>query len=75
MSTERALGTGNIPRNDGATNKNRTIVVKFQGIKILNTYRQKKLWKKKIFVNQDFSEETASIRKGLLQKVKYLRLQ
>ena len=36
---------------------------------------KKKLWKETVFVNKDFSEETASIRKGLLQKAKDLRLQ
>ena len=29
----------------------------------------------KVFVNEDFSEQTASIRKSLPQKAKYLRLQ
>ena len=36
---------------------------------------EKKLWKEKIFVNEDFSIETASIRKRLLQKAKDLRSQ
>ena len=40
--------------------------------RILHTYREKKLWKEKVFVNEDFSEETATIRKGLLQKGKDL---
>ena len=48
-------------------NRKRTIVVKFLNFKgksrILHTYREKKLWKEKLFVNKDFSEETASIRK------------
>ena len=43
--------------------------------RILHTYREKKLWMEKIFVNEDFSGETASIRKGLLQKEKDLRSQ
>ena len=38
--------------------------------RILHTYTEKKLWKEKVFVNEDFSQETASIRKGLLQKAK-----
>ena len=41
--------------------------------RILHTSREKKLRKEKIFVNEDFSEETESIRKGLLQKTKKLR--
>ena len=74
---ERAHRTGKIQRNDGTRNRKRTIVVKFLNFKdksrILHTYREKKLWKEKIFINEDFPEETASIRKGLLQKAKDLR--
>ena len=44
-----------------------------QGFYILN--REKKLWKEKIFLNEDFSEDTASIRKDLLRKAKDLRSQ
>ena len=73
---EKAHRTGKIQRNDGTRNRKRTIIVKFLNFKdksrILHTYREKKLWKEKIFVNKDFSEETASIRKGLLQKAKDL---
>ena len=76
---ERAHRTGKIQRNDGTRNRKRTIVVKFLNFKdksrILHTYREKKLWKEKIFINEDFPEETASIRKGLLQKAKDLRSQ
>ena len=43
--------------------------------RILRTYREKKLWKENIFVNEDFSEEKASVRKGMLQKAKDLWLQ
>ena len=79
ISIERTHHTGKIQRNDSTRNKKRTTVVKFLSFKdksrILNTYREKKLWKEKIFVNQDFSEETASVRKRLLQKTKELRLQ
>ena len=76
---ERVHRTGKIQRNDGTRNRKRTIVVKFLNFKdisrILHTYREKKLWKEKVFVNENFSEETASIRKGLLQKAKDLRSQ
>ena len=76
---ERAHCTGKIQRNDGTRNRKRTIVVKFLNFKdksrILHTYREKKLWKEKVFVNENFSEETASIRKGLLQKAKDFRSQ
>ena len=73
---ERAHRTGKIQRNDGTRNRKRTIVVKFLNFKdksrILHTYREKKLWKEKLFVNEDFSEATASIHKSLLQKAKDL---
>ena len=48
---------------------------KIQKNDILHTYREKKLWKEKIIVNKDFSKETASIHKGLLQKAKDLQSQ
>ena len=76
---ERAHRIGKIQRNDGARNRKRTIVVKFLNFKeksrILHTYREKKLWKEKIFINEEFAEETASICKGYLQKAKDLRSQ
>ena len=76
---ERAHRTGKIQRNDGTRNKKRTFVVKFLNFKdqsrILHTYREKKLWKEKVFINEDFSEETANIRKGLLQNAKDIRSQ
>ena len=56
----RAHRTGKIQRNDGTRNRKRTILVKFLNFKeksrILHTYREKKLWKEKVFVNKDFSE-------------------
>ena len=76
---ERAHRTGSIQRNDGTRNRKRTIIVRFLNFKeksrILHTYREKKLWKEKVFVNENFSEETPSIRKGLLQKAKDFRSQ
>ena len=76
---ERAHRTGKIQRHDGTRNRKRTIAVKFLNFKdksrILYTFREKKLRKEKVFVNEDSSEETASIRKGLLQKAKDLRSQ
>ena len=60
-----------IQRNDHTRNRKRTIVAKFldskDKSKILQTFRDKKLWTEKIFVKEDFSEKTASICKGLLQ--------
>ena len=76
---ERAHRTGKIQGNDGTRNRKRTTVVKFLNfedkLRILHTYREKKLWKEKIFVNEDFLEETARICKGLPQKAKDLRSQ
>ena len=40
--------------------------------RILHTYRDKKLRKEKVYVNEDVLEETASIHKGLQHKVKDL---
>ena len=68
-----------IQRNDGTRNRKRTIIVKFLSfkdkLKIAHTCREKKLWKEKIFIKEDFSKETASISKDLLQKAKDLRSQ
>ena len=79
ISIERAHCIGNIQRNDSTRNKTKTIAVNFLNFKdnsrILVTYREKKLWKEKIFVSKDFSEETASICKGFIQKAKDLRSQ
>ena len=77
--TERANRTGKIQRSDGPRNRKRTIIVKFLNFKgksrILHTYREKKLWRENVLVNEDFLEETANICKGLLQKAKDLRSQ
>ena len=55
---ERAHQKGKIQRNYGTRNRKRRIVVKFLNFKdksrILHTYREKKLWKEKVFVNGDF---------------------
>ena len=50
-------------------------MINLEKSRILHNYREKKLWKEKVFVNEDVSEETESIRKGLLQKAKDLRSQ
>ena len=50
-------------------------MINLEKSRILHNYREKKLWKEKEFVNEDVSEETESIRKGLLQKAKDLRSQ
>ena len=50
-------------------------MINLEKSRILHNYREKKLWKEKVFVNEDVSEKTESIRKGLLQKAKDLRSQ
>ena len=50
-------------------------IINLEKSRILHNYREKKLWKEKVFVNEDLSEETESIRKGLLQKAKDHRSQ
>ena len=76
---ERAHCIGKIQRNGRRRNRKRTIVLKLFDFKnkprILHTYREKKLWKEKHFVNKGFLEETESICTGLLHKVKDLRSQ
>ena len=47
--------------------KTRTIIVKFLNYKdkdaVLNQYRQKQLWKDNVYINEDYSERTAELRK------------
>ena len=78
ISIERAHHMGNIQRNDGTRNKNKIIVVKFNNFKdksrVINTYRQKILFKEKIFLNNDFGGDSQHF-KDLLQKARNLRLQ
>ena len=37
---------------------------------MLNQYRQKQLWKDNIYVNEDYSERTADLRKQLFEQAK-----
>ena len=57
--------------------KKRAIIVKFLNYKdkdaILNQYRQKQLWKDNIYVNEDYSERTADLRKQLFEQAKEIR--
>ena len=47
--------------------KKRPIIVKFLNYKdkdvVLNQYRQKQLWKDNIYINEDYSERSAELRK------------
>ena len=73
---ERAHRIGEKIKND-ENNYNRTIVVRFLSYKdknkVLEHYREKKLWEKKFYINEDFSDETIELRKELFKKVKKLR--
>ena len=57
--------------------KKRTIIVKILNYKdkdtVLNQYRQKQLWKDNIYVNEDYSERTADLRKQLFEQAKEIR--
>ena len=57
--------------------KKRAIIVNFLNYKdkdnVLNQYRQKQLWKDNIYVNEDYSERTADLRKQLFEQAKEIR--
>jgi hypothetical protein len=63
-------------RNENS-NRKRTIVAKFLNYKdretILFKYRDLKLWKEEVYINEDFSDPTMVIRKELFKKAKELR--
>ena len=40
---------------------------------VLNQYRQKQLWRGNIYVNEDYSERTAELRKQLFEQAKEIR--
>ena len=72
MTIERAH------RTDSKINsKKRAIIVKFLNYKdkdaILKQYRQKQLWKDNIYVNEDYSERTANLRKQKSEQAKEIR--
>ena len=50
------------------------IIVKFLNYKdkdaVLNQYRQKQPWKDNIYINEDYSERTAELRKQLFEQAK-----
>ena len=72
ITIERAHRTGS-----KINGKKRAIIVKFLNYKdkdaILNQYRQKQLWKDNIYVNEDYSERTADLRKQLFEQAKEIR--
>ena len=71
-TTERAHRT--VSKLNG---KKRPITVKFLNYKdkdaVLNQYRQKQLWKENIYINEEYSERTAELRKQLFQQAKEIR--
>ena len=70
---ERAHRTGNKFQRDGQK-RTRTIIAKFlsykQKVLILKAFKEKQLWKEKIFINEDFSEGTILKRKELFKQAK-----
>ena len=72
ITIERAHRTGS-KIND----KKRAIIVKFLNYKdkdaVLNQYRQKQLWKDNIYINEDYSERTADLRKQSFEQAKEIR--
>ena len=57
--------------------KRRTIIAKFlnykQRDKVLNKYKELKLWEDQIYINEDFSEYTVGERRTLFKCVKEIR--
>ena len=57
--------------------KRRTIIAKFlnykQRDKVLNKYKELKLWEDQIYINEDFSEYTVGERRTLFKRVKEIR--
>ena len=72
ITIERAHRTGS-----KINGKKRPIIVKFLNYKdkdaVLNQYRQKPLCQDNIYINEDYSERTAELRKQLFQQVKESR--
>ena len=66
---ERAHRTGS-----KINGKKRAIVVKLLTFKykdaVLNQYRQKQIWKDNIYVNEDYSQHTAELRKQLFKQAR-----
>ena len=62
---------------EGVRNQKRTIVAKFLNFKdkekVLKQFKEKKLWNKKLFINENFFEATIELRKSLFKRAKVLR--
>ena len=72
ITIDRAHRTGS-----KINSKKRAIIVKFLNYKendaVLNQYRPKQLWKDNIYVNEDYSERRADLRKQLFEQAKEIR--
>ena len=72
ITIERAHRTGS-----KINGKKRAIILRFLNYKdkdaVLNQYRQKEHWKDNIYVNKDYSERTAELRKQLFKQAKKIR--
>ena len=72
ITIERAHRTGS-----KINGKKRAIITKFLNYKykdaVLNQYRQKQLWKNKIYINEGYSERTAELRKQSFEQPKEIR--
>lgn len=76
IKIERAHRSGKFTKN-GKRNDRRTIIARFLDYKdkevILDKFREKKLWEKQIYINEDFSEKTVELRKQLFLQAKTAR--
>ena len=77
VKIERAHRSGIERYENDERNTKRTIIVKFLNYKekqkIIDAFHKKKLWEKKIYVNEDFSKRTVEKRRELFRKAKDLR--
>ena len=77
VSIERVHRNGQKRRTENRSYVPRSITMKLLNFKdktkILDKFREKELWLKKIYFNEDFSQRTAVIRKELFKEVKKLK--
>ena len=79
ITIERMHRSGAKKYRDGNINSKRVIVMKFLNFKdkelILEAFKEKRLWDQRIYINEDYSEGTLSVRKHLFNTAKQLRSQ
>ena len=74
VEAERAHRIGKEKRNDPS--HKRTVIAKlnYKGKeKVLQEYKCCKLWEERLYINENFSEESMEIRKELFKQAKELR--